>query len=312
MSSGGTGFGHAKVILLGEHAVVHGQPALAAALHVGVRAHASDEGGPLVQIPQWAIDVRPDAMGDDDLVRAMGRLFEQAPPESKGARVVAETEIPSRAGMGSSAALSVAVVRSLADMSGKKLDVATVERLAGLAEEVFHGKASGIDAAVASRGGVLRFLRGTEPESVPSEGTMPVVVAQIQSRVPTRDMVERVRIALEARPNEIRGVFDEIGSLVAQGEAAIRRSDLVELGHLMDANHEALRRLDVSTPELDDACDAARRAGALGAKLTGAGGGGCVIALAPGREDEIASTLRRDDERWVGVSRLCTRGSDGI
>lgn len=311
MSSSGTGFGHAKVILLGEHAVVHDQPALAAALHVGVRASASDDGGPLVMIPQWKVDVRPDAKGDDDLDRAMGRLFERAPTEARGARVVVETQIPSRAGMGSSAALSVAVVLALADLCGETLDIATVERLAGLAEEVFHGRASGIDAAVASRGGVLRFLRGAEPVSIPSED-LPVVVAQVQPRVPTRQMVDRVKVALEARPAEIRAIFDEIGRLVALAEAAIGRADLIELGRLMDANHEALCRLDVSTTALDDACDAARRAGAFGAKLTGAGGGGCIIALAPGREDEVASTLRRDDGCWVGVTRLGMKRNDGI
>lgn len=303
MSTAGVGFGHAKVILLGEHAVVYGQPALAAALQLGVRAKAHLGGGPLVQIAQWEIDVRPDSASDDDLARAMGRLFDQASSEVRDARVVADAEVPSRAGMGSSAALSVAVAQSLARLSGETLDVSVIERHAGLAEEVFHGRASGIDAAVASRGGMLRFVRGTEPKSIPCM-ELPVVVAHVQSRVPTRHMVDRVRGALETNPREINAVFDEIGGLVASAESALARADLVDLGRLMDANHRALQRLDVSTPHLDAACKRARSAGALGAKMTGAGGGGCIIALAPGREEEVASALRQHQELWVELSSL--------
>jgi mevalonate kinase len=301
----GRGFGHSKLILLGEHAVVHGRPALAGALDVGVRVTARPGSGPRLRIPAWGLDVEPASSASDDLTRAMGRLFERAPAGARRAVAEAEPEVPSRAGLGSSAALSVAVVRALADLGGEDPDEGAVEALAGLAEEVFHGSASGIDAAMASRGGVIRFVRGEAPAPVACE-PLQVAVAWVQPRVPTRDMVDRVRAALDANPAEIEAVFDEIGGLVGRAADAIARADLAGLGRLLDENHRLLARLGLSTPELDAACEAARRAGALGAKLTGAGGGGCVMALAPGRARAVEAALA-GGAGWVRLALLGQR-----
>lgn len=162
MSGKGTseGFGHAKVILLGEHAVVHGHPALAAAIDHGFRAEASLVGGPRLEVPAWQVSVRP---GDEDpLAQAFAVLLEAAPAAVQQASVLVEPRVPSKAGLGSSAAMSVAIVRALCGLAGRHADDGEVEAWAGLAEEVFHGagRASGVDAAVACRGGALRFVRG--------------------------------------------------------------------------------------------------------------------------------------------------------
>lgn len=295
------GFGYAKVILLGEHAVVHGQPALAAALDVGLRARAVSEAGPRLVVSRWAIDLEPSSRGDD-LTRAMDRIFSRAPAAARRARVEVEPQIPSRAGLGSSAALSVAVVRALAAFDGSSLDDQTVEQLAGLAEEVFHGRASGIDAAVATRGGALRFVRGQPATPVASE-PLPVVVAQVEPRAPTREMVGLVAAALADDPAAVERRFETIGQLVDSAGVALESGDLPALGRAMNENHRLLAGLGVSTAGLEAAREAARSAGALGAKLTGAGGGGCMIALAPGREEAVADALRPQSQ-WVTVARL--------
>lgn len=301
----GRGFGHAKLILLGEHAVVHGRPALAGALDAGVRATARPGRGPRVRIPAWGVDAEAGGAAGDDLGRAMRRLFERALAAARDATVEAESEVPGRAGLGSSAALSVAVVRALADLAGERPGDDEVEARAGLAEEVFHGRASGIDAAMATRGGVLRFVRG-EPATPVACAPVPLVVAWVQPRVPTREMVERVRADLEARPAEVGEIFDQISGLVGAACGAMARDDLPELGRLIDENHRLLARLGLSTPELDAAREAARRAGALGAKLTGAGGGGCLMALAPGRERAVTAALAAGAQ-WVRLVRLGRR-----
>lgn len=301
MSALGRGFGASKVILLGEHAVVHGQPALAAALDVGVRVTATPGGGPRLAVSAWDVTAKP---GDDgtDLERAMARLFECAGERAQGATIEVEVQVPGRAGMGSSAALSVAVIRALAELDGEALTADEVERRAGLAEEVFHGRASGIDAAVATRGGALWFRRGEPPTSIQFD-PMSIVVAQVEPRVPTREMVAKVGAAHDANPGVVQPLFERIGGLVEGGRDALQRGELEALGEVMNENHLLLAELGVSTPGLDGACAAAMKAGALGAKLTGAGGGGCMIALAPGDEEAVTAALV-ERSIWVKAARL--------
>lgn len=297
------GFGHAKVILLGEHAVVHGSPALAAAIEGGFRAEARRGGGPSLAVPAWGVAVRP---GDDDvLARALSALIEEAPPAARDATLVVEPRVPSRAGLGSSAALAVAAARALSRLAGEEPDDERVEAWAGRAEEVFHGagRASGVDAAVACRGGALRFVRGERPRRLALGRPLEAVVAQVEPRAPTSEMVARVGRALEADPVRVRAIFGRIAALVDEAVAAAEAGDDGRLGALLDANHGLLAELDLATPRLEAACAAARSAGALGAKLTGAGGGGCIVALAPGRQEEVRAALA-PLASWVAVSPL--------
>ena len=296
------GFGHAKVILLGEHAVVHGHPALAAALDLGVRAQVEAAGGPKVSIPAWKVELDLRQGGDGELERALLRLFATAPTSAQSASVWVSAEVPSRAGLGSSAALSVALSRALSALDGEHLEPAEAERRAGIAEEIFHGKASGIDAAVAARGGLLRFVRGRPPQELES-AALPAVVALVEKRAPTREMVERVGEARAREPERVEGLFARIGELVAEATDALSINDTKNLGRLMTENHVLLRALGVSSPALDDACESAVAAGALGSKLTGAGGGGCMVALAPGCAEAVAEALS-SRAQWVRVVRL--------
>lgn len=307
MTAQGEGRGWAKTILLGEHSVVYGQPALAAALDIGVRVRATllqptSTGSPpaTLRAPAWDVVVSPGQ--ENDLARVLTVLLEQGQPGTDSVDLLVEPEVPSRAGLGSSAALAVAVVRALADLSGETLDAEQIEKRAGLAEGIFHGRASGIDAAVACRGGMLRFTRGEEPVQL-KHPPLPAVVAHVEPRAPTSKMVEGVARARESEPQRIEAIFAEIGDLVARAEAPAAASDFSTLGRLMNHNARLLDELGVSTPALDDACAAARRAGAVGAKLTGAGGGGCMIALAPGCEDAVAAALGPGSQ-WVHCSRL--------
>lgn len=288
MTVSARGIGRSKVILLGEHSVVYGQPALAAALGLGVRVRAEQAERPSLAVPAWGVEVGPGEA--DDLSRVFAALLAEAPPAVRSARLIVDPEVPSRAGLGSSAALAVAMIRALASLSGETLSDDEVERRAGLAETIFHGRASGIDAAVACRGGALRFVRGEPPRSVGCP-LLPAVVAQVEPRSPTSEMVALVGRALEAEPDRIGAIFAEIGVLVDSAVSRLEAGDLTGLGGLMGHNHRLLRELGVSTEALDDGCHAALAAGAVGAKLTGAGGGGCLIALAPGCDEAVEAAL---------------------
>jgi mevalonate kinase len=300
MSPASEGRGLAKVILLGEHAVVHGQPALAAALDVGVRVRAVRAASPRLLVPAWDVDVGPD--GGSELSTVFRAILAEAAPVVREVELTVAPEVPSRAGLGSSAALAVAMVRALATLAGERPDADEIEARASRAEAIFHGRASGIDAAVACRGGVLRFVRGERPAAVACR-PLPAVVAQVEPRTSTSEMVARVARALEAEPRRVGAVFEEIGGLVDEAVRRVEVDDLDSLGDLMDRNQGLLRDLGVSTPALDRACARAREAGAVGAKLTGAGGGGCMIALAPGCEDAVAAALE-PLSTWVRRARL--------
>jgi mevalonate kinase len=278
------GFGHGKLILLGEHAVVFGQPALAAGIPKGVRAVASAGSG-RVQVPAWGIDARA---GDGTPVgTAAARLLDRL-----GARdldFVLEADIPSRAGLGSSAAMAVALARAA------RPDAAPADLLAAVAESetVFHGTPSGIDAAAALSGevGCFRLTEGWRP--VPIQRRIKVCVGLTGKPRDTRAQVEAVG-RLCARTPAARRIIDLLGEVTEAGLAAVKDGDIDTLGRLFDMAHGLLAALRVSSAELDALVHAARTAGAIGAKLTGAGGGGAVIAIAPSHTRDVL-------ERWRGM-----------
>jgi len=281
-----TGFGHAKVILLGEHAVVYGQPALAAGMQAGVRAHASPGQGN-VRAPAWQLDVQ---VGDGSPVSiAIERLCEHLGVAARGLDFWLETEVPARAGLGSSAAMAVAVSRAVAARTGAgETDMLAA---AAAAEAIFHSTPSGIDTAAASRGGVGRFERATGWQAIPVRQPVELCVGVSKQVRQTGDLVSAVARLCERVPVG-RRLIEALGDVARAGMDALANGDVEALGQQLNMAHGLLSGLGVSTPQLDDLVRAARGAGALGAKLTGAGGGGAVIALAPDRGDEVLKHWR--------------------
>lgn len=278
-----SGFGHGKIILLGEHAVVHGEPALAAGLAAGVTAHASPGGGRL-RVAPWGLDA---TAGDGTQAGdALARLLDHM-----GTRALdfeATAAIPSRAGLGSSAALAVALARAAA----ARLAAAETRalRAADEAERVFHLDPSGVDVAAASSGrvGVFRRAEGWRPIAAPR---LRVCIGLTGRPRDTAALVAQVARHLEARPAE-RARLARLGDLARDGATALARGDAAALGPLLAAAQTELAALGVSSAEIDALIELAAKAGAAGAKLTGAGGGGAVIALAPGREDAVLAAWR--------------------
>jgi len=272
--------GCAKVILFGEHAVVYGQPALAAALSKGARVHVVDDAAALtVEIPEWDVTARPDdgtRLGE--ALAAMAAVLEERAGEPPGGSLCVEFDVPVGAGLGSSAAMAVALARAMQP----EADDALVLDVAAASERIFHGNPSGVDHTTSTLGGILRFRRGDEPPCVPLVGVAPIrlIIAQMEPGADTGEMVSGVREWLDREPEIVTQLLEWMGALTGQAEQALRQGDTPRLGRLMNLAHGALVSLGVSTPMLDRGCHAARRAGAWGAKLTGAGGGGCLIALA--------------------------------
>ena len=264
------GAGHGKLILCGEHAVVYGHPALAFAVTLSTT----------VTLSPWAGATRVDSPHADPRVR--DALCTVLPEDGWRAQVT--TDVPVGRGMGSSAALAVAVVRALhPELEGQPLIDAAMP-----IEQAFHGNPSGLDVAVSALGGGLRFRKGPPMELAPvGLGAWHVVVLDSGTPGDTRALVAGVA---SRRPG-VDPQLQRIGDLVDEAQGVLR--DAAALGALLDENHALLREIGVSTPRLDALVALARDAGAHGAKLAGAGGGGVVLALCSDPEPVLRAAAAR-------------------
>ncbi len=208
-------------------------------------------------------------------------------------------------GLGSGAAVSTAIVRALTAWYGIQPPPETVSALVYEVERIHHGTPSGIDNTVIAYERPIYFVRGSPPRSLIAGGVFRLVVADSGVASPTREVVLDVRRRWEADPGRYERLFDRIAEQVEAAHRAIVAGDAAELGARMNENHALLREMGVSAPVLDELVEAARRAGALGAKLSGAGRGGNIVALVDAEmADRVAEALRRAGAPRVWRSTL--------
>lgn len=283
MSAGVRGRGQAcgKTILLGEHFVVHGVPALALPLTgatTSVRVSRVDAGDPWVEAAPVPLDEAAHAQSLQ-LVRAAHRALglDGAPSW----RVEVTTRVPVGHGLGSSAAFGVALLRALAAAGGRELELAELGRLGHQLERLVHGNPSGIDDTVVTRERPLWFERGAAPRLVQPSAELDAGLVLASSGRPgsTREAVAAVQALRERDPRGFDSLCRQASAVTAAGLRAYQAGDSWTLGAQMDRNHELLVRIGVSLPVLDHLVRVAREAGAVGAKLTGGGRGGFVITL---------------------------------
>jgi mevalonate kinase len=295
----GRGQAPGKVILFGEHAVVYGRPALAVPV-TQVRAEAvvemtgPDEGllliaedlGEEIRLA-WAPQHHPLAMAARLTLAELG--LTEPPPW----RVVIRSSIPIASGLGSGAAVSAALARALADAAKRPLSVPALSAIVYQVELLHHGTPSGIDNSVICYEQPVYFVRGQTPLTFSIGRSFTLAIANTGIASPTRAVVADVRSAWEMEPARFDALFDRIASIVERAKAAITDGVPEMLGGLMDENHALLRQIGVSSPELELLAEAARRAGAGGAKLSGAGRGGNLIALVTAETQEAVTTAVR-------------------
>ncbi len=290
-----------KVILLGEHSVVYGRAAIAVPVRsVFARAVVRPATDKLVICSRleaglgttWTIRVDGESSQEPLAVAAqavLGWLGWDRPPRWL---VEVSSTIPLARGLGSSAAAAVALVRAMAQAAGRELSAAEASELAYQAEQQAHGTPSGIDNTVVAWDRPVHFAAGQARE-LPLGAPLPLVIADSGRRAPTRDLVAAVRERWSGNRRQIEAIFDDIQALVDRAEIALSQGNLGQLGSCMTENQACLRQLGVSDERLDALVESALTAGAWGAKLSGAGGGGVVIALVPLADGpRIAEALR--------------------
>jgi hydroxymethylglutaryl-CoA reductase len=288
-----------KVILLGEHAVVYGRHALALPLPGAVTATAGrDSGSPGVSIPAWGYHAALSGEGGNGVVAAVELIagaLEIDRTELADVAIVVDTMLPRAMGLGSSAAIAVAIVRALAKCFGMDVDDERVNEIAFDCEKLAHGMPSGVDNTIATFSRPLLFRRGEslEVRGLELSEPPPIVIACSHSAGLTAEQVAGVRARRERARTHYDAILDEMDKLALEGAEALASKDYESLGASMNLCHGLLNAIGVSTPELERMIAIARGSGACGAKLTGAGGGGSIVALCPGYEDEVRQALGR-------------------
>jgi mevalonate kinase len=299
-----------KVILCGEHSVVYGRPAIAVPVS-DLRAHALLESRPagsglqIVAVDLGETLALTEAPPDHPLAAIAHRTLAHLAVPEPDARLSLRSNLPIAAGLGSGAAVSVAVVRALAAYHDRELPPEAVSALVYEVEKLHHGTPSGIDNTVVAFERPVYFVRGREPETFAIGSPFHLLIANSGIPSSTRDAVLGVRRRWLKEPVRYQALFDEMALIAEEARSVIEVGDLERLGRLMDDNHLFLQEVGVSLPELDGLVERARQAGALGAKLTGGGAGGNVIALvpAPALEAVERALAQHATQLWATVIR---------
>ncbi len=278
-------FAPGKIILFGEHAAVYNRPALAVPVtqvHVDVEVLASPRQGIWIHAPGIELHAELHSLAAGHPIGLVVlKFFQQfGIPLPPALDITIESTIPVAAGLGSGAAVSVALIRALALQTANPLTNEQVNDLAFEIEKIHHGTPSGIDNTVITYAKPVYFIKDEPIVTFKAGKPFTIVIGDTGIPAPTKESVDAVRLLRMHDQHSIEAIFDEIAQIALIGRRSIECGRPELLGELMDQNHKYLQELTVSSPELDTLVKAARKAGALGAKLSGGGRGGNMIALA--------------------------------
>ena len=301
------GIGYGKVVLLGEHSVVYGRHAIAAPIPITVRALIEDrEEGIVLMIPRWGVEyeLAGNVTERRSFERPAGVILDKLGLSNRGMCIEVFPDVPRSMGLGGSAAIAVAIVRALDRHYQIGLSDEDVNRLAYESEKIAHGSPSGLDNTLACYAKPLVFRPGDPPlvEPLNIRKPIPAVIGITGHEGLTAKTVGRVREAWQQDKKLYERIFDEIDTLVLSAVKAIQDEDIKALGELMNVNHGMLNALQVSTPELEQLVEIARKNGALGAKLTGGGGGGSIIAVCDGATEPVISAIKDAGFQAISVN----------
>lgn len=284
-----------KVILFGEHAAVYGRHALALPIPDAVKVSVQpSSGGTSMTIPAWGIARKirhEDATGFD---AAIGLILARLQQPLSDYAIHVDSILPPGMGLGSSAAIAVAMTRAFCRHLDIDADDELVNAIAFECEKLAHGTPSGVDNTLSTYAKPMLFRNdgALHTETLRLAEPAPLLIASSHETGLTSEQVAGVRRRYERSSQSYNAIFDEIDALSRRGAALLQSGNYDELGLLMNICHGLLNAIEVSTLQIEEIVGIARRAGAAGAKLTGAGGGGSVVALCPTKRQHVADALQ--------------------
>ena len=284
-----------KIILFGEHFVVHGAPAIAAGISNKsvVRIEKAEKNSIVTEqhvVPEVSV------VAIQNILNSMGIKDKY--------KVYLEGELPTHGGLGSSAAFCVALVKALAEEKDMGLNKEQINKHAYEGEKAFHGNPSGIDNTVASYGGIVEFRKEKGFSFFEAGIPLNIIVSFTGKYSPTAKMISAVNDFKEQDENEFRQLMDEYTELSIRAKKALEKGQLDVIGRCMNENQALLSELGVSDETNDEITMIALDKGALGSKLTGGGGGGCCISLA---EDENHAKKIAEEMKKRGYESFITK-----
>ena len=300
----GAGIGYGKTILFGEHFVVYGLPAIASALGTYTTAEVKVLGG-----KGWTVDdQRPATPGYKKLkyteaMQSIKNIIEylKIDIESQKLHITFAGDLIAASGVGASAAQCTSLARALNDTFSLNLSDEEINGVAYEGEKAYHGTPSGIDNTASTYGGLIWFVKNLSGgkntmDLLQSPKKAPLVIGNSGITASTTEVVEDVRRLKQKYPNKFENIFREYQKLADQAKKALINGDIFAIGSLMNQNHKLLQDITVSGDINDKLVGIALNNGAIGAKMTGTGRGGLVIALAENEEtqEKIAKAFERE------------------
>ena len=303
-----------KVILFGEHAVVHGKPAIAVAVDRLAHVTLTERTDSIIHAEISGLGVDGYLNLENETINTQGyqieigllkyvlkalKAVDHRTEPGTGLDVTVDIEMPVASGLGSSAAVTVATLAAASKYYQLNLKPKAIASLAHLVELEVQGAASPIDTTLSTYGGVI-YLSPDAQEIVrlPIDWDLPLVIGHTRRQGNTGELVETVRLKKESYPSVINPIFESIQEVTEAARNALLEKDEKKLGELMNINHGLLDALGVNTPALSRMVYLARQKGALGSKITGAGGGGSIIAYCPDKMDEVINELRKEEQAF--------------
>ncbi len=299
-----------KIIITGEHFVVHGSFALAAAIHKGALVTAETSDG--IEVSSRELDLVASNINKVPLplkptVEAIKATFEFL-GEKKGIKVSINSDLPISSGLGSSSSVAVATVAATSSALGQNLSQEEIINLAMTSEGVTHGKPSGIDVNVAVYGGVILFKIGEKVKQIELDKEVEFIIGYSGIKRQTSKMIAKFSDMERLYPNIFTSLVFSSSCLTETATNALIKYDLTTLGSIMNFFHVVLSQMGASRKELDNIIEKALESGCIGAKLTGAGGGGCIIALPIAGEARIVAQRLKKNDVNISIVKIPCEG----